>query len=279
MYYILLLGIFLGVLWRLFMPYIRKVLAGELHWEDFNNEFVLKAIATLLYAVPLAAFIFFDAAINVPADLGMQLLVGLLYGFTAMNVTIGLPKWVAVAKQKLGLTGTENNPGPLDSDANPGEKEPGFWSKAADWAFGRNGGDPTRRVVARLELVVFVPVQFIFSSVLWGMAQAVMNQNWGVAGQYWGYVWKIGLISVLILWGRNGRTWISQYIGDWLGQRADEAARKAAQLARAASIEGHVKAIQEAAELVMHASAVLAGMRTPPSPDTPPVPPTPPAEG
>lgn len=271
---IILLGITLGVAWRVAMPFFRKVTDGDLTLDEFDWKYVWEGIATLCYAVPFGAILYFRF-VPPEASLFGVFLAAFVWGYAMQNLTDGGPAWIKTGLEKLGLYNPPANPG--ETAAPPAPAAKGKLRTLWKWLSPKNK-DVVKEAEARLELVVFAPLQLFFLSALWQVANAVSTREWEVLSKLTPYILTMAFVSVLLLWGRNFRTWLMQHLNVWIQRRAEEAARKAERIAQAESMEGHVLAIQEAAQLVMHASAVLAGMKAPPSPATPPVPP-PPAEG
>jgi len=263
---IIIIGIILGVAWRIAMPFFRKVMDGKLPIEEFDWKYVYEGAATLLFAIPLGAILFFKFVPPNAPDLGL-FLAAFVWGYGGQNLTNGGPPWIRDLLLKLGLIKNDNpgNPGTKhkDTSGNPGptpKNNPGPPSnrdKVVDWLLGRNGREHAKRVEARLELVVFAPIQFFFLTALWDFTQAVGRGDWIVADKIFGYILPIAGLSIALLWGRNIRSWLGHFITDWLTDHQKRKAEEVALRAKLQSTEGLIQAIQEAVTIVGHSQQVL----------------------
>lgn len=278
---IILIGIIFGVSWRIGMPFFRKVMDGKLTLDEFDIKYIYEGIGTLAYATPIGILLFFQFA-PPEASTFIVFLAAFAWGYTMQNLTDGAPAWLKPILVKLRIMkpkkpdnpGTDNpesnNPGP----DNPGpNKERSNVSKLVDWFLGRNGSDPTKRAEARLELIVLAPIQFFLLRAIWDLAEATSTRDWEVAGNLFGYIWKMMLISIVILWGRNGRSWVNIHMTDWLTDRQSRKAKEAEFRAKLDSTEGIILSVQDAVKLIGHTQNLLKELPTIPLPPTVPSPP------
>ncbi|MBA7614825.1 hypothetical protein ES703_22099 [subsurface metagenome] len=264
---IIIIGIIIGVAWRIAMPFFRRVLDGKLSLDEFDWQYVYEGAATLLFAVPLGAILFFKFVPPNAPDLGI-FLSAFVWGYGGQNLTNGGPPWIRDLLLKLGLIKKDNpnNPGNPEKLDNPGHGNPGNpgnpnpptnRDKIVDWMLGRNGQSHAKRVEARLELVVFAPIQFFFLTALWDFTQAVGREDWVVASRLFDYILPIAALSIALLWGRNIRSWIGHHMTDYLTDRQKRKAQEVEFRAKLKSTEGVIQSIQDAVTLVSHGQQLL----------------------
>lgn len=99
---IILIGIILGVAWRIAMPFFRKVMDGKLTLDDFDWKYVYEGVATLLYATPIGVLLYFRF-VPPEATEFVVFLAAFAWGYTAQNLTNGAPAWLNPILVKLGL--------------------------------------------------------------------------------------------------------------------------------------------------------------------------------
>ncbi len=281
---IMLIGIILGVAWRIAMPFFRKVMDGQLTVNEFDIKYIYEGIGTLAYATPIGILLFFQFA-PPEASTFIVFLAAFAWGYTAQNLTDGAPAWLKPILIKLGvLKPKKPNPGPDNPGSdNPGHDNPshgnptqpqGNVSKLVDWFLGRNGSDPTKKAEARLELIVFAPIQFFFMSAIWALSQATAAENWEVARVLFRYIWQMALIAIALLWGRNIRSWINLHMTDWLTDRQARKAKEAEFRAKLDSTEGIIQSVQDAVKLIGHTQDLLKAVPDIPVPPSVPSPPS-----
>lgn len=281
---IAIIAIILGVAWRIAMPFYKRVLNGEMTLDDFDRKYLFEGLATIAYAVPIGAILFLQ---YVPPEGGSLILIfiaAFAWGYTAMNLTDGAMPWVKFALDRTGIkplpkpdenseecANGHNCPDVSecteDHNCPSEESEEGVANTNApakrhisymERIFGKGTNNVTKNVTARLELAILVPLQLVLTTIGWNLASSIGQNDWEVVSQLFSNLWKLGLVIILILWGRNVRTWVTKYVMDRLETRAD-ISKKALELqAQYQATPEVIRLIQNAVTLVGHSKQALA---------------------
>jgi len=98
--YIAFFGVFIGVLVRIYLPYIRKVYQGTV--ETFDNKYIISGLVGLVFAL-ITTFLLGPEILIVPTDTMTSLLkvfwLNWITGFGASSVVNELLAWGAPTKE------------------------------------------------------------------------------------------------------------------------------------------------------------------------------------
>lgn len=94
----MLLGAFLGILFRFLIPFLRKVKAGEIAWRDIDQTYVVEAVLAFFTAY-LTVFALVEGG-TLPAFPWALFLVAFVAGVGQMEMLNELIKVVATFEKK-----------------------------------------------------------------------------------------------------------------------------------------------------------------------------------